>query len=119
MKVLLLLFIVSTTLHANEISECGEYSLRGVVRPLKDGLTIVVNEKTQSEMQIKTTISESSKLGAFINKPVTANALLVKKFNGTKGFAEQVMNVDFRLPDPLNPKDTGVAFIKKADCKKD
>lgn len=114
----LLLLLVSTTLSANELSHCGEYTLRGVVRPLKDGLTIIVNEKTQSELQIKTSIAESSKLGAFINKPVTVSALLTQKFNGTRGFAEQILKADFRLPDPLNPKDTYVALDKKTDCKK-
>lgn len=118
MKVLFLFYIISTTLNANEISDCGEYSLRGIVRPLPEGLTIVINENTQSEMQIKTTISESSKLGAFMDKPVTVQALLNKKFDGTKGFSEQIIKVDFRLPDPLNPKDTGVILIKKTACKK-
>lgn len=118
MKVTLLLFLITSTLNASELSECGEYYLRGVVRPLKDGLTIVVNEKTQSELQIKTSITESSKLGAFINKPVTATALLTQKFNGTRGFAEQIINADFRLPNPLNPKDTGLKLIKKTECKK-
>lgn len=119
MKVTLLLFLMSSTLNASELSECGEYSLRGVVRPLKDGLTIVVNEKTQSEIQIKTSITESSKLGAFINKPVTVTALLTQKFNGTRGFAEHIIKADSRLPDPLNPKDTGVNLEKKSICKKD
>lgn len=118
MKVLFLFYIFSTQLNAGELSECGEYSLRGVVRPLKDGLTIIVNEKTQSELQIKTTIPESSKLGAFINKPVLVTALLTQKFNGTRGFAEQVIKAEFRLPDPLNPKDTGINLEKKVACKK-
>lgn len=118
MKVLFFLFFISTTLHSNELSDCGEYTLRGVVRPLKDGMTILVNEQTQSELQIKTTIPESSNLAAYSNKPVTVTALLTQKFDGTKGFAEKIIKADFRIPDPLNPKDTGIKLEKKVACKK-
>lgn len=118
MKFLFFIFFLSTILNADELGSCGEYTLRGVVRPLADGLTIVVNEKTKSEMQIRTTILESSKLGAFIDKPVTVTALLTHKFNGTKGFSEQILKVDFRLPDPINPQDTGLKLNKKTNCKK-
>lgn len=119
MKYLLLAFFISTTLNANELSECGEYKIKGVIRPLKDGITIVVNEKTMSELKIKTTIIESSQLAAFNNKPVTVTALLDKKFDGTKGFASKIIKTEFRLPDPMNPKDTGVKLEKKVDCSKD
>lgn len=119
MKLMLLAFFISTSLHAYELSECGEYTIKGVIRPLKDGITIVINEKTKSELQIKTTILESSQLAAFSNKPVTVTALLNQKFDGTKGFAEKIIKIEFRLPDPMNPTDTGVKLEKKTDCKKD
>lgn len=118
MKTALLFFIISSSLQA-AITDCGEYTIKGVVRPLKKGLTIVVNEKTQSEMQITTSILESSKLGAFLDKPVTVKALLVKKFDGTKGEAEKILSAEFRLPDALNPKDTGVSLDKKTECIRD
>ncbi|MEA9357882.1 hypothetical protein SHI21_16750 [Bacteriovorax sp. PP10] len=118
MKFFFLLFFVSTTLHANELSECGEYTIKGVIRPLKDGITIVVNEKTKSELKITTTIPESSQLAAFSNRPVTVTALLNKKFDGTKGFAEKIIKTEFRLPDPMNPKDTGINLEKKGECAK-
>lgn len=118
MKTAFFMFILSTSVHAG-LSNCGEYTLKGVVRPLEHGLTVVVNEKTQSEMQITTTILESSKLGAFVNKPVTIKALLDKKFDGTKGVASKIIQAEFRLPDPLNPTDTGAILDKKTTCAKE
>lgn len=119
MKVLFLFLFFSTTLHAGGLSDCGEYTLRGVIRPLEDGLTIVVNEKTQSELRISMPIPEQGKIGGYINKPVTVRALLNKKFDGTKGYTTKIISSKFRLPDPLNPKDTGVNLEKKIACIKD
>lgn len=120
MKVLFLLFILPTIANAGiaGLSECGEYTIKGVIRPLPEGLTIVVNEKTQSELKITMPLLEQSKIGGHINKPVTIKALLTTQFDGTKGFTEKIISSELRLPDPLNPKDTGLSLDKKLDCKK-
>lgn len=119
MKYFVLLILFPTALYANGISDCGEYSIRGVVRPTSEGLSLIVNEKTQSEYKISMPIFEQGKIGGYINKPVTVRALLDKKFDGTKGYTEKILSSEFRLPDPLNPKDTGFTLDKKTNCKKD
>lgn len=117
MKVLCL-FLLFPTIATAGLGQCGEYTIRGVVRALPEGLTIVVNEKTQSELKITMPIFEQSKIGGHINKPVTIKALLTTQFDGTKGFTEKIISSEFRLPDPLNPKDTGLSLDKKVNCKK-
>lgn len=120
MKLLFLFLLLPKLVFAGPsgLSECGEYTIRGIVRALPDGVTIVVNEKTQSELKIAMPIFEQSKIGGHINKPVTIKALLRTQFDGTKGFTEKIISSEFRLPNPLNPQDTGLSLDKKVDCKK-
>lgn len=119
MKYFSLLMILLPTLSlASMFTECGEYSVKGVVRSGQTSFNIIVNEKTQSEHVIDFLPSESQKIGAFVNRPIEAVVLLDKKFNGTIGVGQTIISAKFRIPDPLNPKDTGFSLIKKVECRK-
>jgi hypothetical protein len=119
MKYFLLLNLFSISLFAETVTNCGEYTAKGIVRKGADGLVIVVNEKTKSEHVISLPILEQAKLGPFIDRPLKATLVLTKPFNGTKGYSSSILSADDRIPDPLNPEDTGLILNKKLDCQKD
>ena len=116
--ILTYLILITPTLGMAGLTECGHYEVRGVVRAKKISYEIVVNEKTMSQMNISTPVSEQLKLLPYINKPVTITLILNKKFDGTKGSSEQIISVKSRIPDPLKPGDTGLMITKKMECKK-
>lgn len=118
MKYLALLLLFPTLSFASMFTDCGEYTVKAVVRAGPANFAIIVNEKTQSESIINFPITESQKLGAYMDRSITAVVLLDKAFNGTVGLSEKIVSVTSRIPDPLNPKDTGFILTKKVDCKK-
>lgn len=95
---------------------CGEYFLKGVVRGLKDGMGIIVNEKTLSSHIIKFPIEEQTKLGVYLDKEISATIIVQKQFDGMNISAEKILSITSRLPDPLNPKDTGLDQKSKTSC---
>lgn len=117
MKYLFLIIFAPTLTFAKVIDDCGEYALRGVVRSGFSNFTIVVNEKTQSEFVINFPMVESQKLGAYVGRPVSAAVLIYKNNNKTLAYSEKIISVNPRIPDPLNPKDTGLNLTKRIDCK--
>lgn len=114
--ILMLLFIPQMLLA--ELSDCGDYEVRGVVRAGKLGHEIIINEKTMSELNITLPIQEQLKLAPYVDRPMKAVILLDKKFDGTKGVSNKIISINDRIPDPLKPKDTGLELIKKTSCKK-
>lgn len=117
MKYLYLLLLIPQMSLA-ELSECGEYEVKAIVRTTKTGHDIVVNEKTMSEMNISVPVTEQLKLAPYVNRPMTAVVSLKQKFDGTKGQAESILKIETRIPDPMKPGDTGIKLVKKTDCKK-
>jgi hypothetical protein len=117
MKYLLLLLTLPTIANA-EISNCGEYNARAIVRVIDSEMKIVVNEKTQSETVISMPLLEQGKIAGHIDKPVTIKLLLTKKFNGMTGVSDKILSTELRIPDPLKAMDTGLTLIKKMDCTK-
>ena len=117
MKYLLLLLLVPQIIFAETITECGEYTARGVVRAKPAGLALIVNEKTLSEYVITMSITEQAQISSLIDKTATVQLVLDKKFNGQTGSTSKIISAKFRIPDPLNPEDTGFKLDKKLDCK--
>lgn len=101
-----------------ELSVCGEYEVRGIVRAKKTSHEIVVNEKTMSEINIALPIGEQLKLAPYVDRAMSANLILNKKFDGTNGTSEKIISIKNRIPDPLKPGDTGLSLIKKIECAK-
>lgn len=112
-----LLFLLPASLNAAIITECGEYTAKGIVRAKEDGIKLIVNEKTQSEYVISMPRLEQGKIAGHIDRDVTVK-LLLDKLDGQKGLTENIISIDFRIPDPLKPGDTGFTLDKKTPCRK-
>lgn len=98
------------------ISNCGTYQVKGVGRLSDKGLMIVVNEKSQSEVTIIVPIENEAFLAPYVDKAMEASVLFTAKPKGSK--AEGIIKeIKSRIPNPINPKDTGIKFISKAACK--
>ena len=117
MKYIFLLMLFPQIIMAEIITECGEYTVRGVVRDTPSGLSIFVNEKTQSEYIISMSPLEQGQLGGLINKNVTVELVLDKKFDGQKVTTSKIISKKSRIPNPINPEDTGFKLDKKINCK--
>lgn len=117
MKYILLLLLVPQISFA-ALSSCGEYQVRAIVRAGTIGHEIVVNEKTKSELTLTMPIEERIKLAPYVDRAITAVVLLNTKFDGTKGEIDRIISIEYRIPDPMNPADTGLKLKKKTGCKK-
>lgn len=118
MKFFLFLFFIPATLFAEVITDCGEYTAKGVVRAKEDGIKLIVNEKTQSEYVISMPKLEQGKIAGHIDRDVTVKLVLDKSMNAQQGSTDNIISIDFRIPDPLRPGDTGFTLDKKLPCKK-
>lgn len=96
---------------------CGLYQVRGVVKYVKNTPTMIVNEGTKSEIQLSVPILNEPKLSPYIDQPFVAEVKILSPMNGSLGRGE-VVKIETRLPHPLNPKDTGLTFIKNIGCDK-
>lgn len=117
-SILFFLFLTLPQISFAELSDCGEYEVRGIVRSNDKGYGIVVNEKTMSEMTIALPLREQLKILPYADKPMSAVMVLDKKFDGTKGESDNLISIKNRIPDPLRPADTGLALLKKMECNK-
>ncbi len=99
------------------ISHCGIYEVKGVAHSTKNGLVIVVNEKTRSEIVITVPILNEAKLAPYIDKAFSAEVLIETIPSGSKVIGT-IKDIHSRIPNPLDPKDTGLKMISKAKCKK-
>jgi hypothetical protein len=119
MKIILLFsFLFSQILFANDFSVCGEYSVKGVVRAREKSVVLMVNEKTFSEYIISFRAPEDAlQLALYVDQPVEANLLLLKKFNGTIGVADKLERTEVRVPNPINSLDTGFFLNRKIPCQ--
>ncbi len=96
---------------------CGLYEVKGVVRFVKNIPTMIINEGTKSEIKLSVPIENEPKLSPYIDTPFIADVELKSKMNGSLGTGT-VVKIETRLPHPLNPKDTGMKFLKKSECAK-
>ncbi len=115
--ILLFLILTIPQISLAELSDCGEYEVRGIVRAKEKGYGIVVNEKTMSEINISLPMKEQLKILPYVDRAMSAVVLLDKRFDGTKGESENVMSIKTRIPDPLKPADTGLSLLKKTKCR--
>lgn len=95
---------------------CGLYEAKGVVRIIKHTPTIVLNEGTNSEIKLTVPVKNEPVLSPYLDLPFTAE-VKISSMDGSLGKGE-VQKIDSRLPHPLNPKDTGLKFLKKSECAK-
>ncbi len=117
MKFFLLLILIPTISYADIVMECGEYTARGIVRG-GVGISIIVNEKTQSQYTITMPVGLQAQIGSYLNSDVTAKLVIEKKLSPVKGETKKIVSIERRIPNPLNPEDTGLKLNKKMDCVK-
>lgn len=115
-----ILLMISSSLFSQEswtgITVCGLYSAKGIVRSYKDGLVINVNEKTKSEIIISVPIMNEPKLAPYLNKAVEAS-IEFKKLTPHLKLLGTVTQIKSRLPNPIDPSDTGIKLISKGACQ--
>lgn len=98
------------------VSDCGLYQVNGVGRSTKAGLVLVVNEKTKSEFTISVPVTNEPFLAPYVDKAMEASVAISKKSLGSK-IEGTIKEIKRRIPNPLDPMDTGVKLISKAACK--
>ncbi len=112
---LFLLFILPTLCHG-AISDCGLYEIQGEVRVINTKRVLSVNSKTLSEYLIYFPASEEAKLALYDNRDIKAQVYLLEKLNGTVGNGSTIEEIESRIPNPLNPQETGFKLIRSKDC---
>jgi hypothetical protein len=98
------------------ISDCGVYQVNAVARSVKSGLVIIVNEKTKSEITISVPVQNEAFLAPYVDKAMSASVVFSKKAQGSKAEGS-IKDIKSRIPNPINPMDTGIKLISKARCK--
>lgn len=98
--------------------ECGLYAFSGTVREKDHKLLLVANEKSNSEVNLFFDVKMETKFVSFINRPITVEVGLLKKFDGKNGFIADANRPELRVPNPTKGAlDTYFNLIKKMECK--
>jgi hypothetical protein len=125
LKKLLLLLLLSQNFAiaamVNTPSVCGEYNVAGIVRfdKIKNKIFVLVNEKSMSEQIMSFDLLETPKLTPFLNRPLTLSVQLLSKWDGNTGVATNIVgSPKDRIPNPMNPLDTGFELQKELPCIK-
>jgi hypothetical protein len=113
-----LFFILPPTFADNwtGVSTCGIYLAKGIVRSTHDGLGIIVNEKTQSEIVIHVPIQNEAFLAPYLDRAMTAS-VAISRLSPNLKIEAIVKAIASRIPNPLNPMDSGIKLIGKTECK--
>ena len=87
MQFLLVSLLISTTFLSsfanaatlwNGFKGCGMYQALGIGRSTKNGLVIVINEKTQSEIVLTLPIANEATLAPYVDRELNASVILKK-----------------------------------------
>lgn len=121
-KIFFLILFIHNIASAGIVSTptvCGEYNVSGIVRfeKAKNKFYVVVNEKSMSEQLMSFELLETPKLTPFLNRPLTLTVQLLTKWDGNTGVATNIIGAPKdRVPNPMNPQDTGFDLTKKLPC---
>ncbi len=116
---LLSLFLINSTsalTHWSGFEGCGTYKVQGVAQSSKKGVLIVVNDKTQSEFEVAIPIENEVRLAPYIDQAIVAEVLINTPPKGSK-IQGLIKTIKSRLPNPINPADTGMRLISKDKCE--
>ena len=121
MLLLLMLLInrASATDFASSPKGCGRYVVAGVIHKNKGfGVTLVVNEKSQSEYRFKPASGELPRFVAILDLPVSLELSIVK-LNGMSGEVAGAHEMSLIAPQPLEQhKSSGFKLIEEKPCEK-
>lgn len=109
-------FLATLILLISKSYACGIYEVKGVPRLVKNGIHIFVNENSLSAIDIQVPIPDEAKLSPYLNQPILAS-IMIKMKNKGQLIQGTILETDSRPANPLDPKDTGMKIISKADCQ--
>ncbi|MBP9681544.1 MAG: hypothetical protein KBD76_09075 [Bacteriovorax sp.] len=115
---LILLLLLPNLGHTGQwtgVNDCGLYQARGIVRLVKHIPVVVINEESLSEIILSIPNKNEFLLAPYLDMPVEAKIKIQKLVYGNhiKGEIEAIHE---RIPNPLNPKDTGIKLVRKSKC---
>ncbi len=118
----LLIFFISPLSFSDSnigINQCGVYQFKGFSKIQGQEMVLLINEGTQSQIVLKVARSQESKIAPYLDKVSLGELRLNKILNQWQGEILEIKNIDFSLPDPLNPKNHSyLKLIKNEECKK-
>lgn len=114
---MLLMLFIPFNLYSAQAEKCERYQIFGYVkRDAKSILKLVINEKTQSEIQLAVATSSLSAFAGYLDNFISAE-ISANQFDGQAGVAFDPKNIKLAVPDPLILKKRSTfELIKKADC---
>ena len=102
---------------ADGFSQCGEYLVSGILRAKPDGMQVIVDENTRSEIHISLKILDAGRIAGLLDLPLTVGLLLDEKFDGTRGRASAItQKAKMRVPDPMGPNKS-FSLVRALECK--
>lgn len=110
--------LLPSLVHSTEwtgVNSCGYYQARGIVRLVKQIPVIVINEKSLSEIILSIPIKKEPLLAPYLNKAIEAK-VKINKLHPANLLSGEILSIHDRVPDPLNPRDTGIKQERKTKC---
>lgn len=115
--ILTFLFSLFSTQSFAIATKCGEYSFNGVVRNQKEGTRLIINEKSMSQYTIDFNDSDTMKLSIYNDQYVSGTIKIETLVNHYNLSDATLLKISERVPNPLNPTDTFLTFVKADKCK--
>lgn len=106
---------------ATPLEFCGQYQAQGEIakNTTETGYSLVINQNTKSEYQLKFRLQDELKISSFVSKRVDISFLLSKKPSGMKAEIDKVLSIK---KNPYNgielSKKNEIELIKKSECNK-
>ncbi|MEI7973327.1 MAG: hypothetical protein WCH11_03065 [Bdellovibrio sp.] len=98
---------------------CGRYLVAGIVQQNQGfGVTVFVNQGTQSEYRFTPARGELAGFYGFLDFPVSLELSIIR-LNGRTGEVAEAQDMRLLAPNPMNPKKSnGFKLIQGWPCKK-
>jgi len=116
MKKILLIILLSQSIQANSIEECGRYELFGKVVE-KSGLYLKINSKTKSEYNLKIDAEDYPKIATYLNQFIRAN-WNINQISYYRGEISNPRDVKIEIENHLNPIKNNFMLLEKQACLK-
>lgn len=98
---------------------CGKYRFQGVL-VLKESksLEYLVHPGTMSQLTFEIDHNDLPTMAAYIDRPTSFEADILRLMDGTKGQIKNIKNISFYVPNPLAPeKEASLKFVSKQKCE--
>jgi len=116
MKYLFIFNLLYSTSAFAIIQKCGEYKFSGKMIKDQNKVTLLINEKTQSEYKVTFDDNSSFKARIYLNDHVDGK-IKITTLEGVTSFKDStLLEISQRIPNPLNPRDTYLSLNKEQKC---